>query len=53
MKMTAYLYDEYNNLLEVIRDCTCITPTFVKYINYGMEITRYAKKQQWFSRSKL
>lgn len=51
--MTAYLYNRYHQLIEVINNCSIITPTYIEYEKFGQTIRREADEGLWFSKTLL
>lgn len=51
--MTAYLYNRYNKLVEIINNCTVISPSYVEYEKFGQVIRREADDGFWFSKTLL
>lgn len=40
--MTAYLYNRYRKLVEIINNCTVISPSHIEYEKFGQVISREA-----------
>lgn len=51
--MTAYLYDRYHKLIEVINNCTVITPRYVEYQKFNQTIRREADEGHFFSKTQF